>query len=135
MYKLKKQNTTAQAQKKIVIEFLEDNFGFFEITKSSLLQHGLPVKSTYLKILKLFKKHVPGGMINEVKKMSANIDSLFLAYIEYNAQKMYKVQTLKRKQFSRVLNSLTLIDDGREIVIYRSGRNQNLFVFPLPKKN
>lgn len=133
---LPKQTLKLKAQKDIVRDFLDNTFGFFEISEGKIVKYGTPVKGTYLSLIKLYKKHVP-GLYEEVKRMSVEVKKLYLLYQDYHVSNRFQGSILKRQQFSRVLNELSLMEDGREIIIYRRGRDQNLFVFPLPpnKKN
>jgi hypothetical protein len=122
-----------ELQKKIVVEFLDNSFDFFETCESRLTRFGVPTKSTYQKIVNLFKKAVPNIGL-DVRSMSVELEVLYEAYRYFCSDHLYTLPLLKRQQFSRCLKMLTLHQDHRELIIYRYSRKQYLYVFPLPKK-
>ena len=116
-----------------VYDFLEAKFGYFENESDKLKSFGIPVKATFSKIIKLFKKRVP-GLSKEVQGMCVEIEVLYNNYRYFLSDNRYTIKPVKRQQFSRMLNALSLNKNHREIVIFRYGRRQTRYVFPLPLK-
>lgn len=125
-------NSIKKSQQDILREFLLDEYTEFELTDSPLLKLGLPNKETYKKIIALFKK---GINKNEIAKFCVDLDGLYSEYVEYCSNHLYTIPLLTRQQFSRKLSRMTLLDDMRELVLFRYSRKQIKFVFPLLKKN
>lgn len=120
-----------RTQADIVREFLLDEYVEFEMSESSLLTDEPPVKSTYKKIIDAFKK---GNNQSEIARFCVEVNELFKEYLEYCSNHLYQTNILSKRQFVFCLRKLTLLNDMREVIMFRYSRKQIKYVFPLLKR-